>query len=75
VTASCNFLAAPARVRSIDGAEDAPFLDGAEDAPFLDVKGAEDDALGVWLFFFAFNSFPFCFMMTLNSLPLSGLVQ
>jgi hypothetical protein len=65
VTASCNFLAAPARVRSIDG---------AEDAPFLDVKG-EDDALGVWLFFFAFNSFPFCFMMTLNSLPLSGLVQ
>jgi hypothetical protein len=66
VTASCNFLAAPARVRSIDG---------AEDAPFLDVKGAEDDALGVWLFFFAFNSFPFCFMMTLNSLPLSGLVQ
>ena len=66
MTASCNFLAAPARVRSIDG---------AEDAPFLDVKGAEDDALGVWLFFFAFNSFPFCFMMTLNSLPLSGLVQ
>ena len=66
MTASCNFLAAPARVRSIDG---------AEDAPFLDVKGAEDDALGVWLFFFAFNSFPLCFMMTLNSLPLSGLVQ
>jgi hypothetical protein len=66
VTASCNILAAPAHVRSIDG---------AEDAPFLDVKGAEDDALGVWLFFLAFISFPFCFMMTLNSLPLSGLVQ
>ncbi len=41
---------------------------------FLDVGGAED-ALGVWLFFFAFISFPFCFMMTLNSFPLSGLVQ
>ena len=50
MTGSCNFFAAPARVRSIDG---------AEDAPFLDVKGAEDDALGVWLFFFCFQFIPF----------------